>query len=965
MIIAREPWQVRHFAFPALKRWESLSRMVSGNIIGPSQETLTVIAMYGFAESHVLRKNNEDMIQDALAALSRLTNPSLLAGDLNVTREASPILSSASDSGMHFLSPPHLPTTMSRDGSRAKSPAIDHVIGNLRAFDSLVESHVEYSLAVSDHFPVAVTLRRSPIAFRVQKSPTPPKDLERIQRVLPYPEIRRGATFRQWQEVWKKWLSGSYAVKIPNKKLHGVKDYKPKSPKVDQCYSSLTSLLRALDHYINRCPTPSALVSIRRKAGALDRVGIDSLRLLALQVEDMRTAVQNLTDSYVMHVNESAIAKWKEKSVAWNTHTKHIYRYIKNPPPMKITAVLTECGLTNHPYDIDHALRGYWGAIERWPAGASIQDSLIRLEETYSFLLPRVQFEQELTPFHLHEAAKHSKPSAPGMDAWTHSEIRALPLIAWETFLEIYHGNDDTISESLLNQVRRIPFEKKEGVCQPQDIRPIDLYSGLIRTYSSATYNLLKWWSRQVLHQQQYASQGGILLAISKFALRAELSALEHTPAFAISVDFSNMFNMLSREVAQDIASYMGLSDNLIACLAKPVREAVFQWRLPSCAVAQRTTPDRGLPQGLASSVLMAELAISPLMWRIERSLSPDQHRHTMKAAYVDDLNVVCGDLPTLQRVLTILIQFERDFGLHLALNKTKLWSSQPRSLASLSRDTGMTIASVVDVLGGQWVVNKGSVADHPRETARIRDLEKRLSRIQHLQCKLCVKIDAISTACLSLLDFVNHPSRLPAKSVRALVKRALHAPYSAPEILYNSFIKLTLDPVTRWPMAGLRIWYHVIREGIDEDMILLITTKTAGRLGHIAKEARQWQIEMSEAGFIVDGLVIRVIEPWFIVKKILLARIKKVQYSSLADRRPHVFGGLESVNAKQHRQLLNSLPSYEASVLLQLWTGAAMTKAKWQKIDQRDPTCECGCPEQTLFHVLWHVLSVLCHQFG
>ena len=105
MILAREPWQVRHFAFPALKRWESLSRMVSGNIIGPNQETLTVIAMYGFAESHMLRKNNEDMIKEALASLSCLTNPSLLAGDLNVTRAASPILSSAPNSGMHFLSP--------------------------------------------------------------------------------------------------------------------------------------------------------------------------------------------------------------------------------------------------------------------------------------------------------------------------------------------------------------------------------------------------------------------------------------------------------------------------------------------------------------------------------------------------------------------------------------------------------------------------------------------------------------------------------------------------------------------------------------------------------------------------------------------------------------------------------------------------------------------------------------------
>ena len=95
MIMARQPWQVRHFAIPALRKWEMLSRMVSGLVMGPSQEKLHVVALYGFAEGHLLRKNNEGMIQDALASLSSLTSPSLLAGDFNITRAASTSLSSA------------------------------------------------------------------------------------------------------------------------------------------------------------------------------------------------------------------------------------------------------------------------------------------------------------------------------------------------------------------------------------------------------------------------------------------------------------------------------------------------------------------------------------------------------------------------------------------------------------------------------------------------------------------------------------------------------------------------------------------------------------------------------------------------------------------------------------------------------------------------------------------------------
>ena len=59
---------------------------------------------------------------------------------------------------------------MTKDGARAKTAAIDHVLGNLLAYDKLLEGCVEYD-TVSDHFPVVVTLKR---CFQAQKSPSPP-----------------------------------------------------------------------------------------------------------------------------------------------------------------------------------------------------------------------------------------------------------------------------------------------------------------------------------------------------------------------------------------------------------------------------------------------------------------------------------------------------------------------------------------------------------------------------------------------------------------------------------------------------------------------------------------------------------------------------------------------------------------------------------------------------------------------
>ena len=51
----------------------------------------------------------------------------------------------------------------------------------------------------------------------------------------------------------------------------------------------------------------------------------------------------------------------------------------------------------------------------------------------------------------------------------------------------------------------------------------------------------------------------------------------------------------------------------------------------------------------------------------------------------------------------------------------------------------------------------------------------------------------------------------------------------------------------------------------------------------------------------------------------------------------------------------LNYLDStYEAGVVLRLWTGAAMCAHKRSQVHGEDPMCACGCPSQTLRHLFW-----------
>ena len=93
---------------------------------------------------------------------------------------------------------------------------------------------------------------------------------------------------------------------------------------------------------------------------------------------------------------------------------------------------------------------------------------------------------------------------------------------------------------------------------------------------------------------------------------------------------------VLSGYVAADVAMCMGLSYVNAMDLLVPLVCSVGVWKLPLSALPTPFATARGLPQGMSSSVLFAELAISPLLWRITRALPGVE-----VCAYVDDLNLV------------------------------------------------------------------------------------------------------------------------------------------------------------------------------------------------------------------------------------------------------------------------------------------------------------------------------------
>ena len=103
------------------------------------------------------------------------------------------------------------------------------------------------------------------------------------------------------------------------------------------------------------------------------------------------------------------------------------------------------------------------------------------------------------------------KPTSPGPDGWTRDELATLPIEALAEFLRLFKVDSESIlTHTPLGQFRRVPLEKKKfEIPQPEGIRPIDVYSALLRSVSSAYVSCLRPWLSDIAHPAQYALSKG------------------------------------------------------------------------------------------------------------------------------------------------------------------------------------------------------------------------------------------------------------------------------------------------------------------------------------------------------------------------------------------------------------------------------------------------------------------------
>ena len=388
---------------------------------------------------------------------------------------------------------------------------------------------------------------------------------------------------------------------------------------------------------------------------------------------------------------------------------------------------------------------------------------------------------------------------------------------------------------------RRVLLVKiKSGIPDASQIRPLDIYSVILRIMSSAYHKILRLWILDVTLPCQFAVRGGIVKALASLGGFAEQVLARRMQVWAIAIDFQKLYNTLAPTIAAQVAQHMGMSAELSNALVGPIVASKGFWRLPQNACTSVWENQRGVPQGMATSVMMAELCISVLLWKLRACAE------VVCLTYVDDVNILAATRETLVSALHIPWDFVGDFNLKLSLLKTRIWGSDKKATKQLAEVWGVKTADSLQALGAEWPLRCSAERTFDKEKARIQEAVKRLKRLAHIHPSIVVKLDAINVGCLSLLNYVPLPSPAEVYAARKGVRQALGQMHGAPEILFCAVTRVSIDPFYHWLLAAVNMWKTIaLMPGMKEMLDDMPTTRRYSRLSQLKKQVRSvgWEI--------------------------------------------------------------------------------------------------------------------------
>ena len=717
-IFAKDPCVIRKVSAPELHEWQECGRLVASAVTATNFR-FYLLGLYGFAVSHPRHAHNEGMFAAIALWADSLTVPVLIVGDWNETIESSPFLSLSKNVGLWRISP-DISSTRAKCQSQSDRLPIHHALVNSLFLDAGVEATISHAYWVSDHYPIEVKIKCSVDPIMIWRWPSVMKVQDRRQEPIPW--SREDTSYTAWSQAAVKWISQNHQCAPCSKNVLTVEFARSKQCHVDQTYASLRSAQRLLS--LPRM-TPRHKLRLKRICRALEIVWQEPEGITVTELDRCLLA-------YLTMKNKEALAYWRKASSLWTVQNGELFRFLRNLPPAKPMMLVIGDRLSSDPMSMYQELSEYWSQVESWPTPGVLPGILDSLDDRYALFLPSESIHVEVTPQDMMKAVKRAKNSAPGPDGWSRKELVTLPIGAWRDFLHVL--SRDTGTASLLYLYRRLPLEKRaSSIPRVDQFRPIDVYSYMLRLHSSATVAKIRGWFAKCLASNTicYVWAGKAVAICNSYA---EATLHRTCPVYAVSLDYQKLFNSISPSVAAHVARLMGMSEELITSLVRPLLHSLGVWRLPNNAICPWECRERGLPQGLASSVALSELFLAVLIRRLHGCVPIDS------ITYVDDVNVIAHSAECLEKALGIIWQFCADFFLTLSLDKTSLWGTDDDTLRDMAHRWGIQHKTTITILGTDWGLKPSESLTHEKEMARIAECKNRLKRLQHLSAPIWTK---------------------------------------------------------------------------------------------------------------------------------------------------------------------------------------------------------------------------------
>ena len=335
------------------------------------------------------------------------------------------------------------------------------------------------------------------------------------------------------------------------------------------------------------------------------------------------------------------------------------------------------------------------------------------------------------TPQSLQKIVKRAKSgTAAGPDSWHVKELQALPLAAYEQFLQIMQEAElQGQVPAALCQSWTALIPPQTLPCKPTKMRPIAILPVLWRIWAKAYLEELEEWTQQIMPSTLHSYQKGKSAAdaATRLSMYMEDAMINpgNGPIFAAGLDASKAFPSVSRCQLHQTLLHLGMPLKYAKMMESVYVNGRTHYRILGRFVCPRDHQlKRGIHQGCPLSVMAFNGLQLPLLHKLEK-----EYPGILIMSYADDLVVCTKDKAVLEEVLSKIAAYMEAAEIMVNPEKTRFWTTSGKSTPLSFQGQSIDLVHSVTFLGIQF--DDSTVLPKPDgDNATIRSATQLLARL-------------------------------------------------------------------------------------------------------------------------------------------------------------------------------------------------------------------------------------------